>query len=456
MSQQGSPEGETPAAADDWWNRLYEEPPPSPERPAGSPSPVDGDALDEHFATAAAAVADGVSEVAGPPALPEQVPETESVRPRARWEPESEPDPDPEASHGVPEAGPEAESGAVSGQEARGPVAPAVVPAPPPDAPERPVPAPLPRREPTERPGPVTVARSRKNTAEWVRPPDPRVAPAGAPEARPGYVGDGPPTYEPEPTALPPADPEALGEPVADTVADGARYGRWTLRAASVRGDSARFRGEHRGDALLTARFGAGDSALVLVAVASGGRGADDGHRAAADACRRVAAAVGRAGAGLAEDIRAGRRDVLGAGLHRLADRGAGRLRASDTGADTTGLRCLLLPADPRCRTRVFFGIGPGGLFRLRDGDWADLEPDGPAESFRFHTEEALPGDTLLLAGPGFAGPLRGAPGLADELARRWHPDGPPGLAAFLTDVQLRAKGYADDRTAVTVREDPG
>src|SRR3712207_7540312 len=38
-------------------------------------------------------------------------------------------------------------------------------------------------------------------------------------------------------------------------------------------------------------------------------------------------------------------------------------------------LRCLLLPADPACRTRVFFGVGPGGLFRLREGEWQDIEP---------------------------------------------------------------------------------
>ncbi|MFJ8228693.1 hypothetical protein ACIQ9E_01855 [Streptomyces sp. NPDC094448] len=449
MSQQG----ETPAAADDWWNRLYEEPPPPPERPAGSPPPVDGDSLDEHFATATAAVSntvactvldtvpEGAPEAAGPPVLPEQ----QSVRPRAWWEPEPEPDTEPELEEG---GGKETESGAVRDAAA-----------PRPDPPGAPAPPPLPRREPTERPGPATVARSRRKTARWAQPPDPRAAPAGASEARPGHIGDGPPTYEPEPTALPPADPEALGDPVADTVADGARYGRWTLRAASVRGDSARFRGEHRKDALLTARFGAGDAALVLVAVASGGRGADGAHRAAADACRRVATAVGRAHAGLAEDIRAGRHGVLGAGLHRLAHRGAGPLRAFGSGAGTAGLRCLLLLTDPLCRTRVSFGTGPGGLFRLRDGVWTDLDPAATAaapDPFRFHAAEARPGDTLLLAGSGFAEPLRGAPGLAGELARRWHPGGPPGLAAFLADVQLRAKGYADDRTAVTVREDPG
>ncbi|EHN76733.1 hypothetical protein SMCF_3752, partial [Streptomyces coelicoflavus ZG0656] len=51
---------------------------------------------------------------------------------------------------------------------------------------------------------------------------------------------------------------------------EGARYGTCTLRAVSVRGDSARYRGEPRRDALLVARFGTGEQALVLVAMATG------------------------------------------------------------------------------------------------------------------------------------------------------------------------------------------
>lgn len=84
------------------------------------------------------------------------------------------------------------------------------------------------------------------------------------------HVGDRPPTYDAEPTALPATTPQELDGLVADTVLDGAKYGTYTLRAASVRGDSARFRGEPRRDALLTVRFGAAENALVLVAVASG------------------------------------------------------------------------------------------------------------------------------------------------------------------------------------------
>ncbi|MGI5193916.1 protein phosphatase 2C domain-containing protein [Streptomyces sp. CA-288835] len=316
------------------------------------------------------------------------------------------------------------------------------------------------------------------------------------------YVGSGPPTYDSEPTALPPADPDDLDDLVADTVLDGAHYGACTLRAASVRGDSARYRGEPRRDSLLTARFGTGEQALVLVAMATGARATPGAHLAAAEACQWIGRAVGRSHARLVEDIRAARRGDLKSGLHRLTDRSLGKLRATaaEQGVDpeeyTASLRCLLLPADPECRTRVFFGVGEGGLFRLRDGELQDIEPrvaettgeavvgfgsppsetpegdrltmdlgiatppspyepapQPPRPPFRFRASVARPGDTLLLCTGGLAEPLRGEPELAHHLTDRWADTAPPGMAAFLADVQVRVKGYADDRTAAAVWE---
>ncbi|UCA52137.1 protein phosphatase 2C domain-containing protein [Streptomyces sp. WA6-1-16] len=333
-------------------------------------------------------------------------------------------------------------------------------------------------------------------------PPDPTLAAGVRPVV--GHLGDRPPTYDAEPAALPSATSENLEGLVPDTVSDGASYGTYTLRAASVRGDSARFRGEPRRDGLLTARFGAAESALVLVAVAGGRRDGEAAHLAAADACRWIGGAVARSHLRLSEDIRAGRRGDLKSGLHRLTDRTYGKLRARaaelgvEPDAYTANLRCLLLSADPDCRTRVFFGVGSGGLFRLRDGLWQDLEPfipesggagpaawpggeqeagpDGdrltmdlqitgpatpdvegppqpPAEPFRFRASVARPGDTLMLCSNGLAEPMRGEPALPGELAERWGSAGPPGLPAFLADTQLRIKGYADDRTCAAVWE---
>ncbi|MER6561833.1 protein phosphatase 2C domain-containing protein [Streptomyces sp. NPDC001027] len=367
------------------------------------------------------------------------------------------------------------------------------------------------RATPERAPGADGAPRSRADFGP--EPGHPPTVPALPVPALPGpppatsldlkdYVGSGPPTYDSEPTALPPADPDELDDLVADTVLDGARYGTCALRAVSVRGDSARYRGEPRRDSLLTARFGTGDHALILVAMATGARATPGAHRAAAEACQWIGRAVGRSHVRLAEDIRAARRGDLKSGLHRLTDRSLGRLRASAAEQGlapeeyAATLRCLLLPADPECRTRVFFGVGGGGLFRLRGGVWRDIEPrvgevagepvvgfgsppaetpegdrltmdlgvatppspydpapEPPREPFRFRASVARPGDTLLMCTGGFADPLRGEPDLSAHLTGRWSGPTPPGLAAFLADTQVRVKGYADDRTAAAVWE---
>ncbi|MEV6838273.1 protein phosphatase 2C domain-containing protein [Streptomyces sp. NPDC051133] len=477
MSQQG---GSPARRDDDWWGQLYDD---SAEDTGPTAAP---DSLDDRFSSARSAVAGRPTE----PPPPDRTPDTggEGVGgsgppPREPSVPAQRPAPDP---LGAPPAG-------------------GAAPVEPPE-PVTPPPA------PTEPPAPPSA------------PPAPLTAPLGMPESAPApavppipppppstsldYVGSGPPTYDPEPTALPAADPDDLGELVADTVLDGARYGACTLRAVSLRGDSARYRGEPRRDALLTARFGTGEQALVLVAMATGARGTPGAHLAAAEACRWIGRAVGRSHQRLVADVRAGRRGDLKSGLHRLTDRTLGRLRASaaEQGIDpeeyTAGLRCLLLPADRDCRARVFFGVGEGGLFRLRDGEWQDIEPqppvtgaagapaegglgtrpdrtpegdrltmdlgiptppspfeqagppaEPPREPFRFRASVAHPGDALVMCSAGLAEPLRGEPALCAYLARRWSGRAAPGLAAFLADVQVRVKGYADDRTAAAVWE---
>ncbi|MEV8549159.1 protein phosphatase 2C domain-containing protein [Streptomyces glaucescens] len=459
MSQQG---GRPTGDSDDWWGQLYDD---ATEDTGPTRTP---DSLDDRFASASGAV------TGGPP---------------GRGSPDDGPARAPGAAPG-PAAAPGPRVPAPRG-------GPAAVPVPPPASPGRPA---VP---------PGTPATP---------PADPQAAPPPSPSAPLPHVGSGPPTYDPEPTALPAADPDDLGDLVPDTVLDGARHGTCTLRATSVRGDLARHRGEPRRDALLTARFGSGDHALLLVALATGARATPRAHRAAAELCRWIGGAVGRSHARLADDIRAGRRGDLKSGLHRLTARSLGRLRAgaADQGLRpeeyAATLRCLLLPADPACRTRVFFGVGAGGLFRLRDGGWHDIEPrvtevtgepvvgfgsppsatpampatsetpagspgaprgdrltgdprvpappgpydalpEPPREPFRFRASVARPGDVLLMCTAGLAEPLRGEPALPAQLTGRWSHPRPPGLAAFLADVQTRVKGYADDRSAAAVWE---
>ncbi|WP_405934281.1 protein phosphatase 2C domain-containing protein [Streptomyces longwoodensis] len=476
-------------------------PVPLPEAPTPPFGPADTPAPPPAPPADAPAPPSGLAEV--PPAPPTAPPVAPAGAPA--------PPPGPAEAQPAPPA-PPAESPTPPPGPADTPPAPPTAPPAPtfPPAPTTPPAPPPPPTAPTDA-DPATPATPA--TPPHPPAPAPGLAPGAIPAARtapdslpppalpivppPGrdHVGVRPPTYEAEPTALPPADPDDLADLVPDTVLDGARYGACTLRAASLRGDSARYRGEPRRDALLTARFGAGEQALVLVAMATGARATPGAHRAAAELCRWIGRAVGRSHVRLVEDIRAARRGELKSGLHRLTDRSLGRLRAeaAELGLDpreyAADLRCLLLPADPECRTRVFFGVGAGGLFRLRGGQWRDIEPAAgevtgepvvgfgsppagrpagdpltvdlgatappgpPRAPFRFRASVARPGDTLLMCTAGLADPLHGEPELSAHLAARWAAPEPPGLAAYLADVQVRVKGYADDRTAAAVWE---
>ncbi|MEV7339414.1 protein phosphatase 2C domain-containing protein [Streptomyces sp. NPDC093544] len=538
MSQQGEkPTGHE----DDWWGQLYDD-----STEDTGPAAV-ADSLDDRFASVAGTVSLEPAPAPRPaptpeldvPPQPERPPAVPEQRP-GRWDRGDAPQPSPGLRRspdpgpwqappaGPPVAPPPGPPTGLPTWPAADPSVPAIFPpgpTPPGFRPQQP-----PSRTSTEPPAAAVPASNTPASPASNAPvsdapvsnaPVPEDAPSPPPlPARPDheptlsvlhqppaidyvdYVGSGPPTYDAEPTTLPPADPDELDDLVADTVLDGARYGTSTLRAVSVRGDSARYRGEPRRDSLLTARFGTGEQALVLVAMATGARATPGAHLAAAEACQWIGRAVGRSHARLAEDIRAARRGDLKSGLHRLTDRSLGKLRASaaEQGIEpeeyTASLRCLLLPADPECRTRVFFGVGAGGLFRLRDGEWQDIEPrvadatgeavvgfgslphetpegdrltmdlgittppspyeaiaEPPRAPFRFRASVARPGDTLLLCTGGLAEPLRGEPELAEHLTARWSAADPPGLAAFLTDTQVRVKGYADDRTAAAVWE---
>ncbi|MFD4606131.1 protein phosphatase 2C domain-containing protein [Streptomyces sp. NPDC058464] len=500
MSQPG---GRPTRHDDDWWGQLYDD---STEDTGPTAAP---DSLDDRFASAKKTVGGrrGVTAEPGdeqaPPTVPAQraaAAPAEDTRPAPKTWPWDEEDQELlEADDDAPADAP------ADAHPATRPDLPALPPHATPEAPT----AMAAQAAPAERAETAALAGADALDA-WgaLEVPDapPAVAtPAGsaASASSVDYVGSGPPTYDAEPTALPAADPDELDDLVADTVLDGARYGACTLRAVSQRGDSARFRGEPRRDALLTARFGAGEQALVLVAMATGARATPGAHRAAAEVCEWIARAVGRSHQRLTEDIQAARRGDLKSGLHRLTDRSLGKLRASAAEQGiaaeeyTASLRCLLIPAHPQCRTRVFFGVGEGGLFRLRGGEWQDIEPrvdtdtagepvlgfgslpsetpDGdrltmdlgiptppspyepapepPRDPFLFRASVARPGDALVMCTGGLADPLRGEPALCAYLARRWSGRTPPGLAAFLADAQVRVKGYADDRTAAAVWE---
>ena len=406
MTQQGERRG---AGEDDWWGELYGGGP----RDTGA-SGAD-DSVDDRFDSAARAV--------GTP--PERRPGPPSPRPERSMSP-----------------GDRRQQTAEEGEWwVSGPVSP---------LPRYPVAGPAPE--------------------DW---PEPNWVPRQAGPA--GPVPAGPPAGAAGSDVLQAADPGRIGELVPDTVLDGGRHGALTLRAASQRGEDARRCGGTRGDALLTARFGSGEHALLLIATAAPAPGAGSERAdapssgqptAAQEACRRIAEAVGRNRAALVQDLAAGRYGEVSSGLRRLTDRWRQRAERSspaagpEPAAALPELRCLLVPADPRCPGRVFFGTSRTGFFRLRHGAWRALDPDETpegaepaADSFAFRVCRARPGDVLLLCGPGPAALMRDEPSFAGELARRWAPGPPREPAAFLDDLRVPAVGHSGDRTAAAVWE---
>ncbi|MGW3078184.1 protein phosphatase 2C domain-containing protein [Kitasatospora sp. NPDC001132] len=497
------------------------EPSAEPDAPAGSDT---RDSIDDWFDTAVGVIGGGSAGIgrqrtstethrfpapafaddtpkAAPAPEPAPVPEpapapkaapAPKVAPAPKAAPVPEPEPAPKAAPtSEPAPVPEPASAAEPAPE------PTAVPVSDPVSLEKPTPPPTPEPEPEPERTPEPDPAPEPEAPETAHTPEPDPEPAAqavldprlavrAPLADGGaavpHVGERPPTYGPEPTAVPEADPGALHALVPDTVLDGAQYGSTVLRAASVRGDSARYRGEPRRDALLVTRFGEGPDGLLL-AVLGGfdrtGGGAEDEApapeavaAATGEACHQLAAAIGRSRAGLAADLRDGARDRLRYGLQRLATGAAAPLRALAPRPEETpspaSLHCLLVSLDPGAAYRAAFGVGPGGLYLLRSGHWIDAyaarllhHPDGQPpvpeapvpgpRPFRFRLVPATPGDILLLCTPGLARPVADEPAVAHFLSTHWTHPHPPGTVDFLRQVQVRAKGYADDRTAAAV-----
>jgi hypothetical protein len=502
LNEQGPPR--QPRPDDAWWHTVYAGPAGTlPDTPAANAG-ADTGTVDDWFTTAAGLIA------------PQRRPEQEAPAP----EPEA---PGPETSESErevvaaaveaaqtveaavePQPGPTPRSWAEAAWPelqpnlSKEPAAPAPTPTLTdlPTAPPEPEPVPSPEPEPepeaVTEPAPEPEPAPVPTPTVVVGPPPPdRAAPwSGRPQAPAvPHVGERPPTYAPEPTSLPAADPAGLAALVPDTAIDGAGFAGTTLRAVSIRGDSARYRGEPRTDALLTVRFGEGEEALVLAVLAAPARRANAqwGSVAAAEAARQLAAGIGRSRAELAADLRAGARDRLRYGLQRIALQAAVQLRSAAEQAaqdrdedgdgdgsaglppeETASLHCLLMSADPAATHRAAFGTGPGGLYLLRSGHWIDAyaarllhHPDGqpplpPASMpaprpFRFRLVPATSGDILLLCTPGLAAPIAEEPAVAHFLSSHWAHPHPPGTVDFLRQIQVRAKGYADDRTAAAV-----
>ncbi|MFI6289770.1 protein phosphatase 2C domain-containing protein [Streptomyces sp. NPDC051018] len=312
--------------------------------------------------------------------------------------------------------------------------------------------------------------------------------PPEIPRGGPLHIGARPPSYPANPLGLPSVrEADLLAATLPDTVLDGAEIGALTVRAVSVRGDSHRWNGECRQDAVGVSRLGPapapgagrGDgtaqSGLLLLAVADGVGSAPLSHRGSSHAVRLLARYLDRVAEELAAALR--NRDV--ATFTALADTAvantAAELRNLTEGPGTayaTTLRALVVPLDPDVTARGFLAVGDGGLFRLRDRRWERLDaPGAPGADGVIDTRTAAlpdaysgvgaalltpsePGDVLILCTDGFSGPLAGERELRDRLAEQWgHSAAVPELSDFMWQVQTRVKSYDDDRSVVCLWE---
>ncbi|MFJ7969518.1 protein phosphatase 2C domain-containing protein [Streptomyces sp. NPDC096324] len=335
-----------------------------------------------------------------------------------------------------------------------------------PTPPYVPVPVPVPAPAPTPAPTAGYASEEPAAGAGAVRT-------LGAPP----HSGPKPPLYAPEPRELPSVREDPTAALTPDMVVDGAGYGALTVRAASVRGDSHRYQGEPRQDSLAVVRLGAdGPDGLLLLAVADGVGSAARSHVGSQEACRLAAMELDAVSADLAETVRTGDRP----GFAALVDTAVGRVatllahrareRGDDPAAYATTLRALLVPLDPRVRTRGFLAVGDGGTALLRGGEWnltlTDPEHDGDGmidtrtaalphghRARALLLAPALPGDVLVLCTDGLSTPLAGDAEMREFLGSGWGRGAAPSPADFLWQLQYRVKSYDDDRTAVVLWE---
>ncbi|WP_326629777.1 MULTISPECIES: protein phosphatase 2C domain-containing protein [unclassified Streptomyces] len=294
----------------------------------------------------------------------------------------------------------------------------------------------------------------------------------------PWHSGKKPPMYPAVPQQLPGAGVDPAAAVLPDIVVDGAAYGHLTVRAASVRGDSHRYLGEPRQDALCVTRIGSpGAGEMLLLAVADGVGSAPRSHIGSNEVCRLAAVYLDRAAATLFAAMASGDETAFAG----LADDAVGAIAvlltdlalqdAQEPGAYATTLRILLVPLDPAVRTRGFLAVGDGGTALLRAGAWhldvTEREDQGATGVIDTRTAAlplartavtrllgpAMPGDALVLCTDGLSTPLSGDQEMRDFLGAAWGSGTVPGPVDFLWQAQFRVKSYDDDRSVVVIWE---
>ena len=331
-----------------------------------------------------------------------------------------------------------------------------VLPAPPPQIIYGTAPAPVPVQPPLPERLPV-------------QPPTPPLPPPVPPPPPPVVR----PVEEPPPDGTDHLrDPQALpdgSDSVPDSLVDGVRLGRLSVRAAAVRGVTSRRDGGLRRQVAALSIVDTFQPAVLLSVVAAGDPGARIAQIGAAQAARSIRSKLTER----ARDIdEAWRRRLVGddtAAQHlthelrsALADLGeplaeAARRRDLPPAAAATQLTCVLTRlGDAERRQHLAFGVG-NGIVLVADGARAwrqalgavgGVLPDGQA-AMTAETFETGAGELVVLCSGTTATLLeREAAWLGEEWASA------PGMARFLYQLGVRDEVCRDDRAAVCLWED--
>ncbi|MEV5932154.1 protein phosphatase 2C domain-containing protein [Streptomyces sp. NPDC052079] len=302
---------------------------------------------------------------------------------------------------------------------------------------------------------------------------NPGCACGGTARTFPEHIGKRPPAYPPFPKNKPAVGEDDFAAFIPDTVVDGLTLPGLSVLGASMRGDSHRWEGTCRQDAMVLARIGEGNEQLLVLAVADGVGSSKRSHVASQELAHAVIKALDTKAPDLhsllvGQDhqmLIAAVNSAIGEAVPDCLKKWAAQTEVFDERDYATTLHLLLVPTDTKIRYRAWVSIGDGGLLRLVDGEWHGLEgQDGGIASTRTtalpSTRYAAvdlfrsdPGGLLLLGTDGITNPINQEPEFRARLAAYWGTGEIPSMSHFLRQAQLRAKTYDDDRTVICVWE---
>ncbi|MFF8590878.1 protein phosphatase 2C domain-containing protein [Streptomyces sp. NPDC015220] len=321
----------------------------------------------------------------------------------------------------------------------------------------------------TPDPAPVSALQPTPNPSAV----NPGCACGGTARTFPEHIGRRPPAYPLFPKNKPAVGEDDFAAFTPDTIVDGLTVPGLAVLGASMRGDSHRWEGTCRQDAMVLARIGEGNEQLLVLAVADGVGSSKRSHVASQELAHAVIKALDTKARDLhnllaAQDhqmLIAAVNSAIGEAVPDCLKKWAAKTAGFDERDYATTLHLLLVPTDTKIRDRVWVSIGDGGLLRLVDGEWHGLEgQDGGIASTRTtalpstrYAAVALlrsePGELLLLGTDGITNPINQEPEFRARLAAYWGIGEVPTMSEFLRQAQLRAKTYDDDRTVICVWE---